>query len=462
MITVSEHTGSEGIPLPGLAANRWANKPLSIRRASLKQLRRMVTDNQDALVGALRSDLGKPEFEAYATEIGMVLGEIDDALANLDEWAQGERVKLRMMMRPGKAMVIPEPLGVVLIIAPWNYPVQLTLAPLVAALAAGNVAVIKPSELAPATAAVLGDLIHRYLNREVVQVVQGGIEETTALLAKQWDHIFYTGNGQVGRIVMAAAAAHLTPVTLELGGKSPAIVASDASLAVTARRIAWAKFVNAGQTCVAPDYVLVERPAERAFVEAMKVALHEFYGDDPSQSDSYGRIINERHWERLTALLDDGVELRHGGRTDRASRYIEPTLVQTCTKPTAIMDNEIFGPILPIIAVDDISEALAYINDHDKPLALYVFSNKRATIERVIESTSSGGVCVNHAVVQVGVGSLPFGGVGASGMGSYHGKSGFDTFSHRKSILHKSIKPDPAVLYPPYKGWKQKLLRRLQ
>ncbi len=433
------------------------------RRAQLGQLQRMLSEHEDTILAALAADLHKAPMEAYATEIGLVQSEIKYALKHLDRWCTPQKVKVSMSFKPGSAEIRPEALGVVLIIAPWNYPAQLLLAPLVAALAAGNTVVLKPSEVAPATSMVMADLIPRYLDERAVTVVTGGVEETTELLNERFDHIFYTGNGTVGRVVMAAAARHLTPVTLELGGKSPAIVTSDADIEVAARRIAWGKFVNAGQTCVAPDYVLVDASVEDALMGALLRAVHDFYGDDPQHSSDYGRIINERHWDRLTGLLDAGGfdSTVCGGHGDRATKYIPPTVLAGVKPDSALMEQEIFGPLLPVIAVDDVEEAIRFVNDRDKPLALYVFSSNAGSIERILSSTSAGGVCINHTVLHVGVGELPFGGVGASGMGAYHGKAGFDAFTHRKSILNKPVRPDPPIMYPPYKGWKYKLLRRV-
>ncbi len=438
-------------------------RSLESRRTQLRQLQRLLVEHEEPIMAAMAVDLGKPPMEAYATEIGFVLGEIKNALKNLDAWCAPVRVKVQLAFKPGSAEIVAEPLGTVLIIAQWNYPVQLLLAPLVPALAAGNTVVLKPSEVAPATAAIMADLIPQYLDGSIVAVVTGGVDETTELLKERFDHILYTGNGTVGRIVMAAAAQHLTPVTLELGGKSPVIVAADADIEVAARRIAWAKFINAGQTCVAPDYVLVDAAVEDKLVGALLRAVHDFYGDEPKSSADYGRIINTKHWDRLTALLDDegGYEsIICGGHGDKTQRFFPPTVLSGVKPSAAVMQEEIFGPILPVIAVADIDEAIGIVNDRDKPLALYVFTTSDDIADRVIARTSAGGVCVNHAVLHVAIGDLPFGGVGASGMGAYHGKFGFDVFSHGKAVLRKPNKPDPPIMYPPYKGWKFKLVRR--
>ncbi len=438
-------------------------RAITDRETQLKQLRRMLVEQEPAFTAALASDLGKSPIEAYTTEIGFTISEIDHALRHLRAWTQPHRVKLPLHLRPGSARIVQEPLGTVLVIAPWNYPLQLLLAPLVPAIAAGNTAVLKPSEVAPATATAVAELLPQYLDERAVQVVNGGVAETTALLAQHFDHIFYTGNGAVGRIVMQAAAAHLTPVTLELGGKSPAIVTDTAAIEVSARRIAWGKFVNAGQTCVAPDYVLVHEHIHDRFVEGLRKAVHTFYGSDAAASADYGRIVNERHHARLTTLLDHGgyEEVAVGGDHDLAQRYIAPTVLTGVKPDAAVMDDEIFGPILPVIAYSELDEAIAFVNDRPKPLALYVFAGKDAQVDRVVSHTTAGGVTVNHTLLHLAVADLPFGGVGASGMGAYHGEAGFRTFSHGKPVLTRPTRPDPSIGYPPYSSLKQRVLRKL-
>jgi aldehyde dehydrogenase (NAD+) len=433
------------------------------RVTQLRQLKRLLEENDDSISAALAADLGKSPTESYATETSFVVGEVEHAVEHIGTWMQPTRVRVPLTLRPGNARVIRQPLGVVLVIAAWNYPIHLTFAPLVGVLAAGNTAVLKPSESAPASSSLIGELVPRYLDERVVQVVEGGVDETTAVLAEQFDHIIYTGGASVARIVMGAAAAHLTPVTLELGGKSPAIVAADADIEVAARRITWGRFTNAGQTCVAPDYVLVARAVEDRFLGAVLRSVHDFFGENPKTSADYGRIINDRHFDRLTRLLDAGgyEAVVTGGSGDRGARYFAPTVLAGVSPDAAVMAEEIFGPILPVITVDNVDEAVSFVNDRPHPLALYVFTEDAPTAERVIERTRSGGVSINHTMLHLGVPDLPFGGVGASGIGAYHGEAGFDRFSHRRAVLAKGTKPDPSVTYPPYKRWKEAIIRRV-
>jgi aldehyde dehydrogenase (NAD+) len=355
---------------------------------------------------------------------------------------------------------VREPLGVVLVIAPWNYPVQLLLSPLIGAIAAGNCAVLKPSEVTPTVSRLLATLVPRYLDPACVALVEGGVDETTALLRERFDHVFYTGNGAVAKVVMRAAAEHLTPVTLELGGKSPCIVDRNVDLEIAARRIVWGKFLNAGQTCIAPDYVLVHESRESELLDAMKRTLRAFYGDDPKKSPDYGRVVNERHHRRLAVLLKDG-EVVAGGEADEATRFIAPTILRNVAPDAPIMQVEIFGPILPVLRVASIDEAVAFVNARPKPLALYVFTRDAQVEEDVIARTTSGGACVNAPLWHIANPELPFGGVGPSGMGSYHGRDSFETFSHRKSVVTKSTRVDPKMAYPPYSKLKTAILKRL-
>lgn len=433
-------------------------KDVSFRLEQLKLLRKTVVDNQEAILAALKADLNKPTFEAYATEIG-VLKEIDHTIKNLKSWTKPKKVPTTPEQFPSEAVIYPEPLGVVLIIAPWNYPFQLIISPLVGAIASGNCTILKPSELAPHTSRVIVDIFQKNFDPAYIAVVEGGVETSQQLLKEKFDHIFFTGGTAVGKIVMEAAAKQLIPVTLELGGKSPCIVDADINLEHTARRITWGKFINSGQTCIAPDYLLVNKTIKKDLIEGIKSCLKEFYGDDPANNPDYGRIINQKQFARLNALLNNG-EIIAGGETNPETLYIAPTLIDNVSLDAPIMQEEIFGPILPILEYDNLSEAIGIVNAQPKPLALYFFSKNKSAQERVLQETTSGGVCINDTVMQVGIPDLPFGGVGFSGIGSYHGKASFDTFSHQKSVLKKSFLFDPKWRYAPYKG-KLDLLKKI-
>src|SRR5688572_7365068 len=334
------------------------------RRDQLRAMRKMLVEREPEFVEALGADLAKPPTEAYATDIGFTIAEIDYTLKHLRRWMRPRRVSTRLLTKPSRGRIVREPLGVVLVIAPWNYPVQLALAPMIGAIAGGNCVIVKPSEVTPHTSAALAALLPQYLDSECVAVVEGGVPETQALLAERFDHILYTGNGKVARVVMEAAAKHLTPVTLELGGKSPAIIDETANLEVAARRVAWGKFLNAGQTCIAPDYVLVAEPVADQFIEHMRNAVSSFYGEDPKASTDYGRIVDDRHWERLTALLDSG-SVAIGGERDEATRYLAPTVLRDVRPDSPVMQDEIFGPILPVLTVDSVEEAIDFVNERD-------------------------------------------------------------------------------------------------
>ena len=438
-------------------------RPVKWRRAQLEAIKRMLAEREDEFLDALAADLGKPALEGWLTDLVLIARDVDHTLKHLADWMRPERVSVPVVQQPATARVVREPLGVVLVIAPWNYPIQLLLEPMIAALAAGNAVVGKPSEVSSATSAVLARLVPQYLDPDAGAIVEGGVEETTALLEQRFDHILYTGNGKVGRIVATAAAKHLTPVTLELGGKSPVIVHDDADVKMAARRIAFGKWINAGQTCIAPDYVLVHRDAERALVEALRESIRSFFGDEPKSSPDYARIVNDAHFQRLAGLLDQGgfKEVVAGGDVDPDGRYIAPTVLRGVDTDAAVMQEEIFGPILPVIAVEDVDAAIRFVNDRPKPLSLYVFAKSKAVQQRVLARTSSGGACINATVVHFAVPGLPFGGVGESGYGAYHGKEGFETFSNRKPILSKPARPDPPVQYPPWTGMKRRVLRRI-
>ncbi len=433
-------------------------KDVTFRIAQLKILKQLVIENKEAIIQALKADLHKPEFETYATEIG-VTKEIDYALKHINNWTKPQKAAVPLDLFPYSAKIYPEPLGVVLIIGPWNYPFNLIISPLVGAIASGNCTIIKPSELAPHTSDLITELIHKYFSPEYITVVPGAVETSQQLLAEKFDHIFFTGGTAIGKIVMEAAAKHLTPVTLELGGKSPCIIDTDINLEHTAKRITWGKFINAGQTCIAPDYLLVDQKIKPDLVNALKKCLKEFYGENPAISPDYARIIHQKHFDRLANFLKCG-EVIIGGETNPEELYIAPTLLGNVSLTDTVMQEEIFGPILPIIEYTDINEAITLINSRPKPLALYLFSQNKNLQKRILQETSSGGICINDTVMQVAVSSLPFGGVGNSGMGSYHGKASFDTFSHEKSVLQNSFPLDINWRYAPYQG-KLSLLKKI-
>lgn len=439
--------------------DRGDTRTLAFRLARLQDLAKLVADNEAELLQALASDLRKPALEAYASEIYFVRDQIKLTCKHLRRWMQPEKQSISLMQQPGQAYRQAEPLGVVLIIGPWNYPFQLLITPLIEAIAAGNCAVLKPSELAPATSSLIQRLISDRFDPDYIRVLEGDASVSQALITQPFDHIFFTGGTAIGRKVMAAAAENLTPVTLELGGKSPCIVDTDIDLDVAARRIAWGKFFNAGQTCIAPDYLLVQRTVAEPFIEALIDNIQQFYGEDPQQSADYARIVSDRHWQRLNSLLVDGT-IRHGGQVDRSDRYIAPTLITDVNWRDPILQEEIFGPLLPILIYDQLDEAIAQIRAQPKPLALYLFSRDRQVQERVLAETSAGSVCLNDTILQVGVPDAAFGGVGPSGMGGYHGKASFETFSHYKLVLKRPFWLDLALRYPPY-GDKINLFRKL-
>ncbi|MFD9442362.1 aldehyde dehydrogenase family protein [Streptomyces sp. NPDC060006] len=414
--------------------NTGVTRPLDWRVSQLQRLRALLVENEQELLDALWADLRKNAAEAKMQEIDFTVADIDEALANLESWLEPRPVEVPAHFGPTTtAYTTYDPLGVVLVIAPWNFPLHLLIDPIIGALAAGNTVVAKPSEMSVHTSAVASRLLREYFDADVLTVVEGGAEETTALLAQRFDHIFYTGNGTVGRIVMAAAAKNLTPVTLELGGKSPVFVAPDADVDETAKRLVGAKFGNAGQQCIAPDYVLADPATAAALVPALRAAVDAQFGATPQTSAGFGRIINERHFDRLTALLDSG-RAAVGGRHDRDDLFIAPTVLTEVDPASPIMQEEIFGPILAVVEVEDLDAAIAFINERDKPLALYAFTTSEATKARLANETSSGGVAWGQPVMQLLMPGLPFGGVGESGMGRYHGRYSLETFSHLKAV----------------------------
>jgi aldehyde dehydrogenase (NAD+) len=425
-------------------------RDVSFRAAALRRLSRAIETREGELLDALYSDLHKSAQEAYASELGVVQTDIAYTLRRLARWTKVHRRPTAWALAPARGEVRPEPLGLALILGPWNFPFQLLFSPLVAALAAGNCVLLKPSELAPALSAAAARLVRECFEPGHVTLVEGDADVARGLVALDLDHIFFTGSTSVGRQVMAAAAQRLTPVTLELGGKCPCILAPDARPGVAARRIAWGKFLNAGQTCVAPDHVWVHRSRLEPFVAALRRTLAAFFGDDPRSSPDFGRIVNLRHFERLAGYLDQG-RIVHGGETDAAELYIAPTLLVEPQPAAAVMTDEIFGPILPILAYDDLDDLLAALAGKPRPLALYLFSDDRSTRRRVLERSASGGVCINDVINHLVPKELPFGGVGQSGMGQYHGKAGFDCFTHYRSVLTRSSRFDPGFAYPPPK-----------
>ncbi|MGB8931418.1 MAG: aldehyde dehydrogenase family protein [Anaeromyxobacteraceae bacterium] len=425
-------------------------RALGFRREQLRALRAIVVDAEPALFEALRGDLGKPPFESYGGETAIVRREIGHALRHLAAWARPARVPTILAHWPGRSEVRHEPHGVVLVLSPWNYPVQLSLGPLVGALAAGNCAILKPSPMAPATSRLLAELVARHFDPAVVTVVEGGVEPAEQLLAERLDYIFFTGGAKVGRRIMEAAARNLTPLTLELGGKCPCIVDADVDLDVAARRIAWGKFFNAGQSCVAVDYLLVDRRIRAALVERLAATVREFYGEDPARSPDLARIVDDRNVERLAGLLGAG-RIVVGGGLDRGSRFVAPTIIDGVLPGDPLMEEEIFGPILPVLEYGDLSEAIAFVNGRPAPLALYLFSRDVGLQERVLRETSAAG-CVNDVMLQETTVHLPFGGSGESGMGGYHGKASFEAFSRRRGVLVKGFGFDVKVRYPPYAG----------
>lgn len=430
------------------------------RGRQLEALGHAIRKFEDRILGALHDDLRKSRVEGYATEVGFVLAELRHTRKHLGKWMRGSSWFSPLVAAPSRSYVHYQPLGRNLIIAPWNYPFHLAIAPLVGAIAAGNVAVIKPSELAPATSTVIAELVRDTFEDQFVAVVEGDVAASQALLARTWDHLFFTGSTQVGRVVARAGAEALCRVTLELGGKSPAVVMPSADLEVAARRLMWGKFTNAGQTCVAPDYLLVHDSVHDILVDRMRGAIRSLYGNDPRQSADYGRIVNDRHLRRLQALIDPD-KVAYGGEVDASDRYIGPTLLTGVTMDDPVMADEIFGPLLPILRFESLDEAFAIIAKRPNPLAAYLFSSDADDERRFVERVSFGGGCINNTLMHMGDPDLPFGGVGPSGLGAYHGFASFEVFSHRKAVMRTGTFLDPSVKYPPYNESKLSIVRKL-
>lgn len=435
-------------------------KDISFRIEQLKKLKQLLIDNEQLLIDKVHKDFQKSAFETYATEIGLVITDINFTLKNIDSWTKQQSVSTPIVNFPSKNFIITEPYGSALIIAPWNYPILLSLQPLVGAIAAGNTAVLKPSELTPHTSSVIERLISESFDPEFLKVILGGVEESSALVKMDFDYIFFTGSTRVGKIIMRDAAERLTPLTLELGGKSPCIVDETANLEISAKRIAWGKFVNAGQTCVAPDYLLVEKSVKKEFIAHLKTAINQLYGDNPKESPDYPRIINDAHFDRLASLLSDG-ETVVGGECDKDTKYIAPTILNNISLEDKIMQDEIFGPILPVLDYTSVEDCISIINARPRPLALYIFTSNQKLEDRILNSVSFGGGAVNDTIAQLGNHHLSFGGVGASGFGSYHGKSSFDCFSHQKSVMKKPFWPDVPIRYAPYDDLKLGLVKKV-
>lgn len=435
-------------------------KSVDFRIRQLKNLRQWICEHEQEIMSALHQDLNKSPFESYATEIGIVKEEIKYTLKHLRRWAAPKRVKTPITQFPAQSFVYPEPYGVALIMSPWNYPFQLTVAPLVGAICAGNCAVVKPSAYSPATTRVIAGMIKELFAPEYISVVEGGREANQALLDEKFDYIFFTGSVNVGKYVMEKAAAHLIPVSLELGGKSPCIVDETADLKLAAKRIVWGKFLNCGQTCVAPDYILVQRSVKDKLVRQINKSIRKMYGKDALANEEYPKMISEKHFDRVLGLLE-GVHVVSGGESDRSSLRIAPTLLDQVTWESPVMQEEIFGPLLPILTFYDMKEAVQMVNARPRPLALYYFTKDKKREAGILRNISYGGGCINDTVVHLATSHMPFGGVGNSGMGGYHGKDSFDTFTHRKSIMKKSLLVDIPIRYAPFKN-KLALLKKIQ
>ncbi len=427
-------------------------KDVAFRKRQLKLLKKAIIEKEDEITKALKKDLNKPALESYATEIGLVIKEIDLFVNTLEDLSKPKKVKTSLMHFWSQSYIYKDPYGVVLIFSPWNYPFQLLLLPLVGALAAGNTAVLKPSEFAPATANIIRKLIEDNFSKKYISVIEGDVKVSKALLKEKFNYIFFTGSKNVGKAVMRAAANNLTPVTLELGGKSPCIVSSDSNIDLAAKRIVWGKYMNAGQICVAPDYILIHKSIKDEFVDKAKKYIKQYYGENAEESSDYCRIINKNHFYRLKGLISENNRVLVGGKFIEENLYIEPTMIDKVSWDDPIMNEEIFGPILPVIEFKNMENIIDDIRNRPKPLALYIFSENQHLQERLLKELSFGGGCINDTIIHVSSAYLPFGGVGESGMGVYHGKSSFDTFTHKKSIIKKTTKFDLDLRYPPYKN----------
>lgn len=440
--------------------NSQRTKDVSFRIQSLQTLYKQIKLHEQDIIQALHEDLHKSPFEAFSTEIGLVLKEIKHHIKHVKQWQRPEKKLTPFLFFPSKSNIFKVPYGLALIIAPWNYPFQLLFSPLVGAISAGNCVVLKTSPSAPATAKVMDSIISACFSPDYVSIFHGNREMNQLLLSQRFDYIFYTGSPAVGKVVMKAAAEHLTPITLELGGKSPCIVDKNADIRTAARRIMWGKTINAGQTCIAPDYLFVHKSIKNTFITALQEAVHMMFGDNPQAAPDYPRIVSPTAMQRLIGYIDKG-NIVFGGRYDLADKYIEPTVVDNLTADAGLLSEEIFGPIFPLMTFDDIQEVITYINEREKPLALYFFSKDKQAVHKILGQTSSGGICINDTIIHVANHRLPFGGVGNSGMGAYHGKYSFDTFTHKKATIVSTFSVDFPIKYPPYKGKFEKFKRFL-
>ncbi|MCR4944928.1 MAG: aldehyde dehydrogenase [Clostridium sp.] len=441
--------------------NTFALQNIEYRKKALIKLKSVIIKYEKEILDALYKDLHKSSFEGYTTEVGYSLSSISNAIKNLNKWAKPEKISVPLHLMPSKDYIYSEPYGSVLIIGPYNYPFQLIIEPLIGAIAAGNTAVVKPSELSPSTSAILHKLISEAFEEEYICCIEGGVETNISLTNSKFDYIFFTGSVNVGKEVMKAASNNLIPVTLELGGKSPVIVDSSANIKNAAKRIIWGKTINAGQTCIAPDYILVHENVKEELIYEMKKAVKEFYGDNVESSSDLGRMVNLRHFDRVKSMIDiDNKDIISGGKTNRDSLYIEPTLINASWE-SACMQEEIFGPVLPIMSYKDIDLVIEDINSREKPLALYVFAEDKKLTSKILKSISSGGACVNDTIMHIVNSNLPFGGVGNSGIGSYHGKYSFDTFSHKKAVSVKKSKFNLSLMLPPYSESRFGLIKKI-
>ena len=438
--------------------NSNCTKEVTLRINTLKKLKNVIKENEKELYKAIYTDFKKSEFETYITEIALIYNELNDAIKNLKRWSKQKRVRTNLANFPAKSYIIPEPLGTILVISAWNYPYQIALIPVISAIAAGNTVVIKPSEIPNNTSGILAKIINTNFDANHFTVVEGSVETTTELLQQKWDKIFFTGSTSVGRIVYKAAAENLTPVTLELGGKSPTFIFKDCDIKLTAKRIVWAKFLNAGQTCIAPDYLLVEKEIEQQLLSSLKSEIEIAYPVNNTINENYVQIINDAHFDRLSNLIPKD-KIYFGGEQNASERIIRPTLLQNISFEDPIMKDEIFGPLLPIISFENLDKVITKVKAKEKPLSLYIYSKNKKIIRKTLYEISFGGGAINESLVHLSNPNLPFGGVGTSGIGNYHSKAGFDTFTHYKSILHKSFLFELNLKYTPFTKWKRQIVK---